>query len=82
MISANVLTHEAADSSAEKYFRRLVARFHKTLPKIRRIEVAELLEQAWVDGQLDSAAERLAVARPDLYDEIKKARQDLESDQV
>ncbi len=78
MQSDNVLAHEATDVSEEKYFRRLIAQFHKTLPKIRRTEVAEVLEQAWVDGQLETTARMLASSRPDLYDEIMKARHEFE----
>ncbi len=61
----------------EQYFRHLISRMQKTVTKVRRIDVAELLEWAWVDGKLEPFASRLTRSRPDLADEIEVILADL-----
>ena len=69
---------EGGDSFNEQYFRRLVSRMQKTVSKVRRIDVEELLELALVDGMLEPFAQRLLRSRPDLQDDIMRAMADLE----
>ena len=69
---------EGAEGFNEQYFRRLVARMQKTVSKVRRIDVDELLELAWVDGMLEPFAERLLRSRPDLETDIQRAVTDLQ----
>lgn len=68
---------ESPHSFSEQQFRKLVGRMHKTVSKVRRIDLAELLEYAWVDGVLDPFAERLVRSRPDLKEDIDQITQDL-----
>ena len=66
------------ESFTEQHFRKLIARIHKTSAKVRRIDLAELMELAWVDGMLEPFAERLIRSRPDLKEEIEQACRDLQ----
>jgi hypothetical protein len=68
---------ESPDSFSEQYFRKLIGRMQKTVAKVRRIDLPELLELAWVDGMLDPFAERLSRSRPDLRDDIDQITGDL-----
>lgn len=68
---------ESPDSFSEQYFRKLIGRMQKTVAKVRRIDLPELLELAWVDGMLDPFAERLVRSRPDLKDDIDQITDDL-----
>ena len=68
---------ESPDSFSEQHFRKLIGRMQKTVAKVRRIDLAELLEFAWVDGMLDPFAERLIRSRPDLKDDIDQICSDL-----
>jgi hypothetical protein len=61
---------DSPDSFSEQHFRKLIGRMQKTVAKVRRIDLPELLELAWVDGMLDPFAERLVRSRPDLKDDI------------
>ena len=74
---AQVSPVEGQSGFSEQYFRRLVARLQKTVSKVRKIDVEELLELAWVDGMLDPFAERLLRSRPDLQDDVSKAMEEL-----
>ena len=58
---------------SEQYFRKSIGRLQRTVAKVRRIDLGELLEMAWVDGMLEPFAERLARSRPDLKDDIVAA---------
>lgn len=64
------------------YFRQLISRSQRTLAKVRRIDVAELLEWAWVDGQLEPFASRLVRSRPDLEGEVSRIMDELRQSQV
>jgi|GEM_PF-3339473 len=70
-------TIEPLESFSEQYFRKLIGRMQKTVAKVRRIDLAELLELAWVDGMLDPFAERLIRSRPDLKEDIDQITSDL-----
>lgn len=61
----------------EQQFRQLIGRMQKTVGKVRRIDVAELLEWAWVDGILEPFATRLVRSRPDLAEEVDAILADL-----
>jgi hypothetical protein len=68
---------ESSDTFSEQYFRKMIGRMQKTVAKVRRIDLPELLELAWVDGMLDPFAERLLKSRPDLKDDINQITDDL-----
>ncbi len=68
---------ESPDSFSEQHFRKLIGRMQKTVAKVRRIDLPELLELAWVDGMLDPFAERLLRSRPDLKDDIDQITNEL-----
>lgn len=65
------------DSFDEQYFRKLLNSANRTITKVRRIDVEELLELAWVDGMAQPFAERLSRSRPELKDDIDRALSDL-----
>jgi len=67
----------ASDTFSEQQFRKLIGRMQKTVAKVRRIDLPELLEFAWVDGLLEPFAERLLRSRPDLKDDIDLILNDL-----
>jgi hypothetical protein len=71
---------DAPDSFSEQHFRKLIGRMQKTVAKVRRIDLPELLELAWVDGMLDPFAERLVRSRPDLKDDIDQITSELRAD--
>ncbi len=71
-------TEDGAESFNEQYFRKLVSSIQKTVTKVRRIDVEELLELASVDGMLEPFAQRLVRSRPDLLDDVQRARAELE----
>ena len=75
-IMETVLT-EGQTVTDEQYFRQLISRMGKTVSKVRRIDVAELLEWAWVDGKLEPFAARLTRSCPDIADEIELILADL-----
>ncbi len=62
---------ETSEAFSEQAFRKLIGRMHKTVGKVRRIDLAELLEFAWVDGVLEPFAERLVRSRPDLKEDVE-----------
>jgi reverse gyrase len=68
---------ETSDTFSEQQFRKLIGRMQKTVTKVRRIDLPELLEFAWVDGLLEPFAERLLRSRPDLKDDIDMILNDL-----
>ena len=68
---------DSQDAFNEQYFRKLVSRMQKTVAKVRKIDVEELLELAWVDGMLDPFADRLLRSRPDLREDVERAVMDL-----
>jgi hypothetical protein len=68
---------DSQDAFNEQYFRKLVSRMQKTVAKVRKIDVEELLELAWVDGMLDPFADRLLRSRPDLREDVERALMDL-----
>ncbi len=70
-------TMESLESFSEQHFRKLIGRMQKTVAKVRRIDLAELLELAWVDGMLDPFAERLIRSRPDLKEDIEQITSEL-----
>ena len=72
-------TIDSPESFSELYFRRLIGRIQKTVGKVRRIDLTELLELAWVDGMLEPFAERLLRSRPDLKEDIDSITEDLRS---
>lgn len=74
------MTHQEEENTGgfnEQYFRRLVAQMQKTVSKVRKIDVDELLELAWVDGMLEPFAERLLRSRPDLEGDVQRAVADI-----
>lgn len=71
-------TGESLDSFSEQYFRKQIGRIQKTVSKVRRIDLTELLELAWVDGMLSPFADRLSRSRPDLKDDILAICQDIQ----
>ncbi|RYZ82172.1 MAG: hypothetical protein EOP04_22570 [Proteobacteria bacterium] len=62
---------DVAETFDELYFKRLLARANRTITNVRRIDVVELLELAYVDGTLDQFAERLLRSRPELKEEVE-----------
>ncbi|MCX6130113.1 MAG: hypothetical protein NTX25_13740 [Proteobacteria bacterium] len=68
---------DTEESFSEQYFRKLIGRMQKTVAKVRRIDVAELLELAWVDGMLEPFAERLIRSRPELKEDVESVCQEL-----
>lgn len=66
-----------AESFDELYFKRLLSRANRTITNVRRIDVDELLELAFVDGTAKPFAERLLRSRPELRDEVENALREL-----
>jgi tRNA U38,U39,U40 pseudouridine synthase TruA len=64
---------ESQETLGEQYFRKLLSQSGTTISKVRRIDVADLLELAWVDGKAQAFAERLLRSRPELRDEVEEA---------
>ncbi len=77
-VSMTQYAEDSTESFNEQYFRRLVSRMQKTVSKVRRIDVEELLELAAVDGMLEPFAHRLVRSRPDLQEDVKRAMAELE----
>jgi hypothetical protein len=75
--ATTTLVQDSQDAFNEQYFRKLVSRMQKTVAKVRRIDVEELLELAWVDGMLEPFADRLLRSRPDLREDVERAVLDL-----
>jgi DNA-binding GntR family transcriptional regulator len=75
--TTTTLVQDSQDAFNEQYFRKLVSRKQKTVAKVRRIDVEELLELAWVDGMLEPFADRLLRSRPDLREDVERAVMDL-----
>lgn len=64
-------------SEHDQYFRRLLNSSNRTISKVRRIDIDELLELAWVDGMAQSFAERLLRSRPDLKADVERVMTEL-----
>lgn len=65
------------DSFDEQYFRKLLNQANRSISKVRRIDIDELLELAWVDGMAQPFAERLSRSRPELRVDIERALESL-----
>lgn len=61
----------------ELYFKRLLSRANRTITNVRRIDVEELLELAFVDGTTKPFAERLLRSRPELKDDVDRVLEEL-----
>ncbi len=61
----------------EMYFKRLLARANRTISNVRRIDVEDLLELAYVDGTARPFAERLLRSRPELKEDVERVLEDL-----
>ncbi|MBC7659459.1 MAG: hypothetical protein H7249_07095 [Chitinophagaceae bacterium] len=70
---------DVAESFDELYFKRLLGRANRTITNVRRIDVDELLELAYVDGTLAPFAERLLRSRPELKEDVERVLADLAS---
>jgi hypothetical protein len=66
-----------AQSFDELYFKRLLSRANRTISNVRRIDVEELLELAFVDGTARPFAERLLRSRPELREEVERVLEEL-----
>ncbi len=73
-IASTVVNDEALN---EQYFKKLLSSTNRTLSKVRKIDVEELLELAWVDGMAQPFAERLIRSRPELKEDVARALSDL-----
>ena len=71
---------EVAESFDELYFKRLLSRANRTITNVRRIDVDELLELAYVDGTAKPFAERLLRSRPELKEDVERALEELGAD--
>ena len=76
MIQAEGVVSEAP-SFDELYFKRLLSRANRTISNVRRIDVEELLELAFVDGTARPVAERLLRSVPELKEEVERVLEDL-----
>lgn len=68
---------EVAESFDELYFKRLLGRASRTITNVRRIDVDELIELAFVDGTSKPFAERLLRSRPELREDVERALAEL-----
>lgn len=73
----NAVAEGEAGSFDELYFKRLLSRANRTISNVRRIDVEELLELAFVDGTARPFAERLLRSRPELKDDVERVLEDL-----
>jgi hypothetical protein len=74
-----VISEVSEESFDEQYFKRLLSSANRTLSKVRKIDIEELMELAWVDGMAQPFADRLARSRPELKGDIERALVDLKS---
>lgn len=70
---------DVAETFDELYFKRLLSRANRTITNVRRIDVDELLELAFVDGTAKPFAERLLRSRPELREDVERALEELVS---
>lgn len=61
----------------ELYFKRLLSRANRTISNVRKIDVEELLELAFVDGTSKEFAERLLRSRPELKEDVERVMEEL-----
>lgn len=73
----SAVTEVEVGSFDELYFKRLLSRANRTISNVRRIDVEELLELAFVDGTARPFAERLLRSRPELKDDVERVLEDL-----
>jgi len=79
MSQTETLVSDVAEPFDELYFKRLLGRANRTITNVRRIDVDELLELAFVDGTAKPFAERLLRSRPELRDDVERALEELGS---
>ena len=72
-----VAASEGIESFDEQYFKRLLSNANKTISKVRRIDIDELMELAFVDGMAQPFAARLLRSRPELKEDVERALDEL-----
>jgi hypothetical protein len=68
---------EVAESFDELSFKRFLSRSNRTITNVRRIDVDELIELAFVDGIAEQFAERLLRSRPELREDVERALEEV-----
>ncbi len=76
-VMENVDVPGEAPAFDEIYFKRLLSRANRTISNVRKIDVEDLLELAFVDGTARPFAERLLRSRPELKEDVERVLEDL-----